>query len=398
MASIPTTSAVPRILYIDTDPVDSQQKMKLAGIRNYASGRGWDVIPLPSRKSRPDVLPEILRDLRPIGVVVEGSGGKSDLPPKFFGDIPVVYIDASKARYRGRLANVVADDSAVARMAIRELSANMPCAFAFVGVYFETSWERERRAAFCSIARSAGLPFRIFRRFPEEKQNPQAYVRRLARWLAGLPLHAAVFAVNDMTASQVAEAAAVAGRRIPQDLTLIGVDNLARYVEKSNPTLTSIQLDFEHAGWLAARLLDDMMRSRRKVSSQVRYGPLLCIRRESTRGFGRREPHVLTAVEIIRREACAGLGPKDLVARVPGSRRLLDLRFREAMGHSVLNEIQSVRLEKACTLLIATDTPIDEIPKLCGFNSGRTLRKLFRSRMGMSMREFRFNNARRDRQ
>ena len=115
----------------------------------------------------------------------------------------------------------------------------------------------------------------------------------------------------------------------------------------------------------------------------------MVIRRESTRGFGRREPYIFNAVELIRREACNGLTPAKLAARVPGSRRLFELRFREAMGHSVLDEIQSVQLEKVCTLLAQTDTPIKAIADFCGFGAGSTLRDLFRARLKMSMRDYR---------
>ena len=276
---------------------------------------------------------------------------------------------------------------------MRELSANKPSAFAFIGIYFETSWERERLAEFRAMSQPSGKPYPVFRRKPAEHDDYKTYSLRLAKWLSSLVRHTAVFAVNDMVASEVTAAAEIAGRRIPQDITLVGVDNLAQYAEAANPPITSVQLDFERAGWLAARLLDDIMRGQRMAPATESYGPLLCVRRESTRGFGRREPHVLSAVEIIRREACDGLTPQALVHRVPGSRRLLELRFREAMGHSILDEIQAVRLEKACMLLSGTNTPIEDIAGLCGFDAGRTLRTLFRARTGMSMREFRNKNS-----
>lgn len=63
------------------------------------------------------------------------------------------------------------------------------------------------------------------------------------------------------------------------------------------------------------------------------------------------------------------------------------------MGRSALDEILHVRLEKACTLLAKTDTPISLIPGLCGFRTHTAIDRLFRSRFGMSMRDWRKNNA-----
>ena len=70
------------------------------------------------------------------------------------------------------------------------------------------------------------------------------------------------------------------------------------------------------------------------------------------------------------------------------------MRFREATGHAVLDEIMHVRLEKAYTLLSQTDTAIGAIPSLCGFRSERTLEALFLDRTGMSMRDWRKRNSR----
>ena len=74
-------------------------------------------------------------------------------------------------------------------------------------------------------------------------------------------------------------------------------------------------------------------------STRVRVLPLQIVRRESTRGFGRYEPRVLKVLETIRRESCNGLRARDVVKMMCGSRRLTELRFREAFGHSILDEI-----------------------------------------------------------
>jgi len=121
-------------------------------------------------------------------------------------------------------------------------------------------------------------------------------------------------------------------------------------------------------------------------------GPLLAVRRESTRGAGRREPRILEAVEIIRREACDGLTVAALAAKFKCSRRLFDMRFREATGHSARDEIEHVRFENAFTLLKGTDKPVSAIADFCGYRTGSALRHIFLARTGMSMREWRARN------
>ncbi len=118
----------------------------------------------------------------------------------------------------------------------------------------------------------------------------------------------------------------------------------------------------------------------------------MAVWRESTRGSGRHDPHILAAVERIRREACDGLSAREVIAAAPGSRSLFNLRFREAMGHSVLDEIRHVRLEKVETLLASTDTPINALASLCGWGTDGSLKRFFLSRTGMTMREWRRRN------
>ena len=68
------------------------------------------------------------------------------------------------------------------------------------------------------------------------------------------------------------------------------------------------------------------------------------------------------------------------------------MRFREAMGHSILDEIMHVRMERVQTLLASTDTPIGAIADFCGFGSDVELRHVFRAQTKMSLREWRKRN------
>ena len=413
--------------------------MTLAGIRRYAVARGWTVEAVPSDESRPEDVPSLLAAYHPvIGCVVDCSDDSVSLPPRLFGTLPVVYLHPPPSLRRNRATFVATDNEAVARAAFRELSAARPPVFAVAGVIEGLSWSRERERTFVALAAKASIECRVFGTRSETKE---ARAARLADWVATLPRHTAVFAVNDFVADDVVAAAAAAHRGIPRDLTLLGVDNNTEICESSHPTVSSIEIDHERGGHVAARLLaatmtdraargmttaavaanDDALRANDKIPSSpampachcgaatrhcaigasslqgagpaaATIGPLLVVRRESTGGYGRREPYVVRAVEIIRREACDGLTAAGLAARMPGSRRLLEMRFREAMGHSILDEIMHVRLEKVETLLAGTDTPIGAIADFCGFGSEVELRQIFRIRTGMSMREWRKRN------
>ncbi len=379
------------ILFLNMAEDDPTKRLKLAGVRRYAEAAGWNVIPIPQEESGWKSIPGLLAKYSPVGCVCDEDSTPTRATPRLFGDIPVIFANGYGNRYDGGACRICVDNEAVARAAFRELSAGNPKAFAVVGESSSPEWSVIRIKAFRAEASKTGLPCRVFRENKwEVEEEAAAYFLPI---LAALPRHTAIYAVNDPIARRIADAANAAGLRIPQDLTLLGTDNNPDWCEGSYPTLSSIQLDFERMGYLSAKVLAERMTGRAtRVFPIATVGPMLAVRRESTRGHGRREPLILAAVEIIRREACDGLTVAALAARLPGSRRLLDLRFREAMGHSVHEEILQVRLERVFDLLRRPGTPIGTIADLSGF-ALHQLDKVFRTRFGCSLRTWRQRNA-----
>ena len=379
------------VLYLSMIARSPSHVAKFDGIRRYCSSRGWEAVAVSRDEASAAALPALLRQYRPVGCVVDGIARHGDLPPRFFRGVPVSYI-GYPSDLAGNKPNFVFDPAAIAAAAFRDLSASRPAGYAVVGHPNPLLWSRRRVAAFRAAAFAAGAKCLTFpSRAHFKPESGESFERRLAPWLAKLPDRCAVFAVSDEVAVRVARAARAAGRPIPRSLTLLSVNNFPELCERADPPISSIQLDFEREGWLAAAAISPNYRTRdgRPGAETSVLGSLFVVRRQSTGGRGRREPWILKAVETIRREACDGLTARDLAARFPGSRRLFEMRFREATGHSVLDEILHVRLEKAFALLAETDTAIGAVPALCGFRCNRTLDALFRSRTGLSMRDWR---------
>ena len=68
---------------------------------------------------------------------------------------------------------------------------------------------------------------------------------------------------------------------------------------------------------------------------------------------------------------------------------LLERYFRKTVGRTVVQELQRVRLEKACYLLRHSETPIGEIGPLCGYGDETYFKIIFRRAYGKSMRDYR---------
>ena len=169
---------------------------------------------------------------------------------------------------------------------------------------------------------------------------------------------------------------------------MIGVDNDESSCESAIPTLTSIQVNFRRQGYCAAAYLDDMIAGRATAEKRM-FDVFSVVRRQSTRRLAHTARDITSVLEFIRLNACKGISSRDVLGRFAHSRRRAEQRFRACTGHSILDEINTVRLAKAKERLLVPDCPIESIAAQCGFRSTAHLRVLFRRETGLSLREWR---------
>jgi LacI family transcriptional regulator len=208
-------------------------------------------------------------------------------------------------------------------------------------------------------------------------------------WLLALPKPCGIMAAIDLRAKQVLDTCLAAGIRVPEEIAVVGVDNDETLCENTLPTLSSVLPDFEGGGYLAAELLDRLMRGIQKKPTQLTYGVRRLVQRQSTLYVPKSDRLIGQAVEFIRLNACAGIAVMDDVEKMNVSRRYAERHFRAACGHSILEEIQRRRLERVCALLRETHLPIRAIGERCGYDSEIYLKVLFKKRFGTTMRAYR---------
>jgi AraC family transcriptional regulator len=101
---------------------------------------------------------------------------------------------------------------------------------------------------------------------------------------------------------------------------------------------------------------------------------------------------IARALTFIREAASAPNLRVTDVARNSGlSRRATEIRFRNATGRSVREEIEHVRLERLRAMLAETDLKIGDIALRCGFACETHLGRVFRKRFNITMGQFRAN-------
>ncbi len=172
----------------------------------------------------------------------------------------------------------------------------------------------------------------------------------LVKWLKTLDFPCGLFAANDNLGYKVILAAALAGITMPDQLSVIGVDNEEVFCELAQPSMTSIPCDCEKIGSEAAAILARILDGE-TVQRSTMITPWPIVKRDSTNIMIGDDQLIRDVKKFIRANIGKGINVADVVAAFPLSRRALEMRFNRSGDRTMHDEILSVRLEMACRLL-----------------------------------------------
>jgi LacI family transcriptional regulator len=337
----------------------------LRGIGRYSREQGsWSLF-LPEQR-RGESPPEWLRTWKGDGIIarienpeVAACVGAAGLPA----------VDVSAARLLPQLPWVETDDDAIARLAFAHLQERGFRSLGFVG---DTAfaWSNGRRDRFVASVDAARLDCHVLDAGAADRAGPWDWDSRqelFVTWIRGLPRPTGVFCCYDTLAQALLDACRRIDVAVPEEITVLGVDNDEILCELSTPPLSSVILDTERTGYEAAALLDRLMRCEGVETTGHLVPPLGIATRQSTDVLAVADPHVAEALRFIREHACDGIDVGDVLGRSKLSRRALESRFLKLMGRTPHSELLRVRLAAVKTLLLQTDLSVAEIAERTGY-------------------------------
>lgn len=363
------------------------------GVISYAKTRGWDLMSIPNSDGLPSIR-ETIGFWKPQGCIVANT-----LKPKLYskqalGYTPTVFLDLHPSEAPRNSVCVFHDSEATAFSAAKELLEIGHENFAYVGWFENTYWNRLRHDGFSKALAINGRKAESFLPAAAERDNPAKLQNHLRTFLASINHPCAIFAANDEIGVHVIAAAVAEGLAVPEDIAVVGVDDNEPVCKASRPTLSSVLPDFEHAGFLAAKALDELMRYGFSSSHTLSFGPLCVVRRSSTRPTVRHDHAVVSALEYIRAHACEGICVDDVANAMKLSRRVAEIRFRRSTGTTIISEIINEQIEHVKILLRQDNIPHKAIADRCGWNSLPSLCRCFKRKTGVTLSSFRRKNAR----
>ena len=314
--------------------------------------------------------------------------------------VPTVLVDPQTTdvtpAYRRVLARsslIRCDSAAVGRCAARHFLGRGFRNFAYVGAPAGNTWSQERLRAFRDEVRDAGFRVETFRISRRAESTLSDELADLGPWLVALPKPCAVFCAWDLRARQVVDACGMAGVKVPEEISVLGVDDDEELCLSSIPPISSVRLDAERAGYEAARLLDDMLRGD-KGREIVGYGPTGIAMRDAAAAIGGADdPVVKAAAEFIGINAVRSPSVADVARHACVSTRVLERRFAKRTGMTVQNAIERAKIERVKTLLAETNEQVKSIARASGFSTVSHLTVRFRRLEGMTMTEYRLRHG-----
>ncbi len=216
---------------------------------------------------------------------------------------------------------------------------------------------------------------------------------KLDEWLVSLPKPVAVFTCDDYFALQVAEMCKVNNIDIPNEISLLGVDNDELVCNLSYPSISSIVTDDENVGYVTGKQLHALIIQKKNIPFNVIKKAIRVERRQSTERYNISNKHVAKIVEHLEKNFTSDISIDELAQMLPIGRRTLEEEFKKAMGTSIYQFILDKRIEFFSYKLLTTGASSSDIAIDAGFNDVRNAYRIFKKKTGYNPSSFRKKNS-----
>lgn len=359
----------------------------LSGITRFHHERqDWRfVFPEQQRGATP---PAWIKEWDPDGIIARIE---TESIAEFVRQFDVPTVDVSSARLIEDLPWVETNDQAIGTLAAETLLERGFRNFGYV-TDPAFNWSRWRQEGFKNklLLSQCQTHELVLSSNYDGKSSLFSDFERICQWLKDLPKPIGIMGCYDIRARQVLEACNELGLPVPEQVAVIGVDNDSLICNACNPSLTSIALASQKAGYIAAEMLHRWLEEgTRPQQTCTLLDPIGVEERLSTDTVAIDDPDIAKALEFIRENATYGINVEHVLENCDISRRKLESRFKALVGRTPHQEIQRRRFEKVKYLLRHSELSIANIARNTGFEHPEYLSVAFQKHVGQSPTEYR---------
>jgi LacI family transcriptional regulator len=355
------------------------------GIEKYAQEHGWH---LSADVTKEKVIPWGW----------EGDGilswlGAGDDLADFVVRAKKPTVDFSFRRPNLPFPRVLVDHNAAARLAAEHFRVHGLTNYMFYSGAENWAFE-ETGGGFVKAVKEAGFECTWLRWHQSAAYTKGRFQWKHKRsWLASELKKAAkplaLFGATDEHALDVLEACESVDISVPQDVSIIGMDNSLLAVDAMHTPISSVDPNMEMVGYRGAELLDRMMHGKHVPKEPIRIQPSGLITRKSSDLIAVNHPGIARSLRFLMEHFHEPIGVDDLARVAAMSRRGFHQAFMEHIGHPPGSELHRVRIERAKKLLVTSSEKTDVIGELCGYSNANSFWVAFRQAVGMSPKQYR---------
>jgi len=248
--------------------------------------------------------------------------------------------------------------------------------FAYYG-FNDSVWMRERGDGFISTVKRNDHQVFLYTDYQEKTKVWEFDHEVLKEWLDSLPKPIAMFACDDFHALQITEICTMYGIEIPNEISVLGVDNDELLCNISDPKLSSIELDVDNGGYLTGKLIHQFLEKKATPPIDIIIEPIRIVTRESTEKYAFSNKHIEKVMNFIENKYMEDISVDDIIRSVPFSRRVLEKLFKKETGITIYHYIQLVRIDNFSKLLITTELPLMDAAMKVGFYDYKNVSRIF---------------------
>lgn len=188
---------------------------------------------------------------------------------------------------------------------------------------------------------------------------------------------------------QVSEICKITNINIPNEISLLGVDNDELICNLSDPPISSIVLNVEKGGYEAGRLIHQLIKKEKTSPFNIMVKPARIELRQSTEKYNLSNEYIAQVVDYIEKNFDSDIHIDSLTKMVPLSRRNLETKFKNELGVPIYQFLLNCRIEHYAYLLLTTDNSLLDIALECGFNDSKNISRIFKKFKNYTPLEYR---------
>ena len=189
----------------------------------------------------------------------------------------------------------------------------------------------------------------------------------LARAIKQMKYPLAIFCSDDNAAAELVTVCQDYNIKVPEEVAILGVNNDELVCESISMPLSSVNVDYQRYGYLAAALLDRCIDGKTTTGHQYFFKADRVVERLSTDAIAVDHPKIAKALRYMKENFRDQISVKDVIKQT----RMTDAGFARAfekhVGKTPGEFLCNLKLNEVERLLKETDMPIAEVATKSGF-------------------------------